>query len=66
MDNQSIVHARDQAQRALALARLAKDPDLKQQWLAVADSWSALVTALQRQAAPDGGPSAGNGRSDRR
>jgi hypothetical protein len=46
----TVDRARAEVQRALGLARLANDPDLKQQWLAVADSWSALIAAIERHA----------------
>jgi hypothetical protein len=59
MDDATLVKAREQVQRALGLAKLANDPDLKQQWLALADGWSALIAAIERQpttAKPDSRP----------
>jgi len=48
--DKTVERARAEVQRALGLARLANDPDLKQQWLALADSWSALIAAIEQHA----------------
>jgi hypothetical protein len=47
-ETEALATIRERAQRALSRSRLATDPELKKEWVAIADAWMAILAALER------------------
>jgi hypothetical protein len=48
VETEALATIRQRAQRALSRSRLASDPDLKREWIAIADDWMAILATLEQ------------------
>jgi hypothetical protein len=46
-DDEALAEVRARAQHAMSRARLVSDPQLKKQWVEVADAWSVLLARFE-------------------